>query len=196
MVRQPLVKLQQLWKLWVSVALHIRRIHPTASEVDACSIDAASFVAFFQEHFATQKSTTYLHFVTSHLAQFTRIFFNEFGFGYGLLSTQGTEHMNLQLKEGYDATWKGTPYCQLITHAYQHVELLVSAKPHIEAKQIHHCSLCGKTGHNSRTCNTKEQQIPSSSSPGGVTPTATEERRSRQLSPVSNKKRCIRRGQD
>jgi hypothetical protein len=183
MVAMAVDKLLTLWKLWIPVASHIRRIHPSEEDVSRCDTDCQRFITFFAENFQTQKFTTYMHFVQDHLADCLRIYYNEFGFGYGVLSTQGLEHLNGDIKQEFLSTWKGPlSFQQIMIHQYQDPVLKEAAPSKSQRKQTHHCSLCHSPHHKRTTC---PRRVGANSNP--------EQRASSQMEtlPASSMETCL-----
>jgi hypothetical protein len=60
--------------------------------VSDCKQKAQHFVQHLSDISSEQAVTYYMHFLHDHLWQWTEVYLEEFGFGYGVLSTQVMEH--------------------------------------------------------------------------------------------------------
>jgi len=100
---KDLQKIKHLWDLWSQVCPLLRKVRlENLQEKRDLKEAAIAYVDFYRQEFS--KPTYYMHFLRDHVASWTKTLFKEFGFGYGIMTTQGLEHRQKILKKDFEHT--------------------------------------------------------------------------------------------
>lgn len=74
------------------VAPYLRATHLTEKENTECVDRVTALAQHFEREYHANDATTYLHWITKHLPDWTSVLSQEFELAYGALSSQATEH--------------------------------------------------------------------------------------------------------
>jgi hypothetical protein len=91
-LHRELGNLALIWERWSQAARHIWAVQPSPQQVAECERDCLLFTDAVIDASPSENITWYLHHVREHVAQYTRMLYDEFGLGFGFLTTQSMEH--------------------------------------------------------------------------------------------------------
>lgn len=109
------------------------------------------FCIYFYKKFGTH-ATWYLHFFWIHLPQYIKFWYPIIKVGYGIFTTQGSEHQNKFIKKGIFHTKQQNNYLQrVLQKMYWKKNYFYSDSTH---KRKFKCSACNGEGHqrNNQQC--------------------------------------------
>jgi len=146
LVSDTIEEIKVLWQKWSMAARHLVAITPSKKQVDECEADCVDFFRYYAEkHKFGENVTWYMHYLKVHVPQYTKMYFEEFGWGYGVLTTQAMEHMLKQLKGAFKNTMHNKKKWEMVgKHLHQkHYGWYGKA----QEKTKKRCSACGIQGH-------------------------------------------------
>jgi len=149
-----------MWREWAGVAPYLRmKTLSDPSEVSVCKEKAQAFVKNFTAKVSDVHITRYMHFLHDHLWEWMDIYYKEFGFGYGVLTTQSMEHRLKLFKRDLRHTLQTERMWEL-SMRHQHQRMLGGLELPQPNKRIITCGKCGQIGHqqNNKKCTQRVQQ--------------------------------------
>lgn len=105
---QVIMRLELLWARYCMVHPYLVSNKLGADELAQCRKSCAQLCRYYEETYPTLWVTTYLHWVSHHLPTLTTQLVEAFGFSYGVMSTQGSEHRNKEIKAHIKHTLRNT----------------------------------------------------------------------------------------
>jgi hypothetical protein len=143
-----------LWGKWTRASRHIWAMSPSEQEINSCKEDCWGFFRHLVSRFDASYVTWYIHFLAYHVHEATKLLYEEFHVGYGVMTTQATEHLHKWLKRRLHHTLKNRLMWMLaLTHQYQQRSGWYRDIFKFPC-QLRRCSACHQLGHqrNNKCC--------------------------------------------
>jgi len=148
---EPLIA---MWNRWAEVAPYLlKRTLANEGEIIEGKEKARLFIEGLEAHVEDEAFSYYLHLLHEHVWEWLEVYYKEFGFGLGVLSTQAGEHRLKLFKRETSHTLRNSQMWKMaLTHQNQR---LYGGLPDLTPpKRDMQCSTCHEKGHqsNNRKC--------------------------------------------
>ncbi len=150
----------KLFTLWQRVSRYYTHREVTSEEIGLCQALVKELFQYFVTKFGTAKPSWYLHHMHQHLPVTLWWIYEEFEWGYAVLTTQAMEHKIKDIKRGHKHTLQNKDcWMTVLTH---HLQQSFGYRNY-EAdhrRNLPVCGSCGGSGHmkTNRSCPNYQHQ--------------------------------------